>query len=121
MLTLTYHRRIVLSDAAVRLDDLPAREVKVHLPVQPRSVPSLPTTSSMVKFGEFSIKGNSFVEINRQYVNFDVPGSKMCKYLTTEPIPDLLLSHPQLRPLLRAQPLVAVHREVVALIVDHLN
>ena len=43
------------------------------------------------------------------------------KYLTTEPIPDLLLSHPQLRPLLRAQPLVAVHREVVALIVDHLN
>ena len=53
---LTYHRRIVLSDTAVRLDDLPAREVKVHLPVQPRFVPSLPATRSMVKFGELDIK-----------------------------------------------------------------
>ena len=72
-----YHGRIVLPDAAaVGLDDLPAGEIEVHLPVEPGPVP---------------------------------------------PLPDLLLAPPQLLPLLRGQPLVAVHREVVALVVDHLN
>ena len=34
--------------------------------------------------------------------------------------PDFVLAQPQLLPLLLGQPLVAVHREVVALVVDHL-